>query len=314
MKMVIADLRSDKATARQQALASIRETFDDVASMENFGGGNGKNWLPVFQALFACVATEKAAVTRRGGSGSTAAAERRLKDAAATVRWLTERTISYWSSRTAKSLVDQCWGVIKHKGQLFAPIALDYVKTLRAVFSYPPHRDYLTTKVEQWLPVLSLSFAVVLGDDLNSDLQDEPDNTSEVEVNLALSEDDGTPARKRRKLTSDADERKSRASAPRTVSPEQIEFVALIATILSSPRCRLLSPEYKDLAGAVLSRLSRFFKVYPVETSAHLDAVAAVQATLDSVALNARDEKRVAAAVRADIDDAYLVLLDLVAP
>lgn len=36
------------------------------------------------------------------------------------------------------------------------------------------------------------------------------------------------------------------------------------------------------------------------------------QAIVD--ALNARDEKRVADAVRADIDDAYLVLLDLVAP
>ncbi|KAL5492086.1 TEL1 [Sanghuangporus weigelae] len=292
LRTVLENIKSDKATLRQQGLISLRETFSRDSAVDNFdskGKGKGNEWLVVFQALFTNVVTELRATLKKG-TGSTAAAERRLKDAAAIVRWLTERSVTKWPSKVARPLVKHLLQAMRNGGHLVAPVALDYVKALRVVFSHPSHRDNLMTDFKKWLPVLSFAFAVVLEEDLDTTMEDEPEITSEAEVSLALSEDDGTPARKRRKIASQAAGRSSRPSAPRTASPEQIEFVALIATLLRSPRCRLLAPDRKYLVSAVLNRLARFFTFYPVETSAHLDAISAVQATLDAVALNARDE------------------------
>ncbi|EJD07243.1 uncharacterized protein FOMMEDRAFT_100399 [Fomitiporia mediterranea MF3/22] len=290
LKSVINQLKSDKLKDRQQGLSSLREVFSRNSVVDNLDpDGDGKSWLVVFQALFTAVLNERSAALKKGGS--VAAAERRLKEAASAVRWLTERSVTHWATKVAKPLVKHLLQTMVHGGQLFAPVALDYVKALRVICSYAPHRDHLMMNAGQWMSILSLSFAVVLDDDLKTGLEDEPEVSSEVEVNLVLSENEDSPARKRRKLeTQDTGRTTPRPSAPRTVSPEQIEFVALIAILLRSPRMRLVAAEHQSLTGSVLNRLSRFFKLYPVETSAHLDAIGAVQATLESVALNARDE------------------------
>ena len=288
LKSVIAQLKSDKLKERQQGLTSLREVFSRDSVVENLDpDGDGKAWLVVFQALFTAVLNERSTAIKKGAS--VAAAERRLKEAAAAVRWLTERSVTKWATKVAKPLLKHLLQTMVHGGELYTPVALDYVKALRVIFNYAPHCDHIMTKVEHWMPIISLSFAVVLGDDIKAGLDEEPEATSEAEVSFVLSEDEGTPARKRRRLES-MDARDVRRPVPRTASPEQIEFVALIATLLRSPRMRLLPPDHEYLASAVLKRLARFFRLYPAETSAHLDAVAAVQATLDLVSLNARDD------------------------
>lgn len=147
---VIRLLKSDKIKERQEGLSSLRTVFardSAVASLDH--DGNGKAWLLVFQALFGCVLNEKAALLKTTKSGSTikvtpsAAASRRLGDAAATVRWLTERSVHLLNKKVMSSLVAHLRQVVISHGELLAPIALDYVKALRCVVGWTPHLEHM---------------------------------------------------------------------------------------------------------------------------------------------------------------------------
>ncbi|KAI5119125.1 hypothetical protein M0805_005731 [Coniferiporia weirii] len=288
LKTVITLLKSDKSKDRQQGITSLREVFSRSSVVENLDENkDGRAWLVVFQALFTAVLNERAAVTKKGSAA--AAAERRLRDAASVVRWLTEKSVTQWSGKVTKALVKHLLQTMMHAGSLFAPVALDYVKTLRVICAYTAHLDHIMMERTQWVGILSFSFAVLLDGDLKSDLEDESDDMSEAEVSSSPSADESTSLRKRKKRNAPGNVT-PRNAPPRTVSPEQIEFAALISIILRSPRMRFVSPDHPRVSGAILRKLSGFFKLYPVETSAHFDIVGAVQATLDSVSLNARDQ------------------------
>ncbi|KAG6871336.1 hypothetical protein C0992_011218, partial [Termitomyces sp. T32_za158] len=98
---VLKDLDSDKITERREAIASLRQIFDRPDFVNNFhvteeNHVDPRAWLSVYQALFRAVGKEKITATktstRKPSATSSVAAERRLEEAAGTVRWLTERT------------------------------------------------------------------------------------------------------------------------------------------------------------------------------------------------------------------------------
>ncbi|THH11332.1 hypothetical protein EW145_g727 [Phellinidium pouzarii] len=288
LKAVVDLIKSGKSKERQQGIASIREVFSRSSVVENLDvKGDGRAWLAVFQALFTAAVNERDAVVKNTSS-TTAVAEKRLKDVASALRWLTERSVTKWPTKVAKPLVKHLLQSMVNGGNLFAPVALDYVKALRVICSYTPHLDHIMAEEAQWIKILMLSFAVLLDDDLRTGLEDEQDGMSEVEVNLALSTNEGPSSRKRK--ARDASGKSAARGAHRTASPEQIEFVALISILLQSPRLKIISSDHPRLPGVILEKLSQFFRIYHVETSAHLDAIRAVQGTLDSVSLNMRDE------------------------
>src|SRR5882762_7574502 len=97
LKTVLHQLKSEKIKDRQEGLSSLRTVFGHdsiVSSLDE--SGNGSAWLVVFQAVFTCVLNEKSAITKTkkpsssSKNTSSSAALRRLSDAAAAVRWLTE--------------------------------------------------------------------------------------------------------------------------------------------------------------------------------------------------------------------------------
>lgn len=143
-------LKSDKIKERQEGILSLRTVFardSTVASLDQ--AGNGKAWLLVFQALFNCVLNEKASLTKTTKSGSSvkiapsAAASRRLGDAAGTVRWLTERSVHLLNKKVTNALVSHFRQTIINYGELLAPVALDYVKALRCVVGWAPHLEHM---------------------------------------------------------------------------------------------------------------------------------------------------------------------------
>lgn len=288
LKTVLSLLKSDKSKDRQQGVSSLREIFSRNSVIDSLDDkGDGRAWLVVYQALFTNVVTERATVTK---PNSTAAAERRLKDSASVLRWLTERSVSKWGNKVAKPLVKHLLQGMVHNKLLFAPVALDYVKCLRVVCSYQPHLEHLMSDEKQWIDILTMSFNALLGDGLHSNLEYTPEGQSEAEVDSVLSEDEDESIRARKRKRTNVSERRSKLSRmSRPASPEQIEFAAIIALILRSSRVRLASPEFPNRAQAVLDRLLRFFSVYPVETSAHLDIIAAVNGAVASLSLNAKN-------------------------
>ena len=294
LKQIIQQLKSDKLKDRQQALVHLREVFSKKEVVESFDPEkSGKPWLIVFQSLFEAVLNERKAASRKGASVS--ASEQRLKEAASTVRWLTEKSVASWGMRVGKAILKHLMQTMKNQthDELYAPVALDCVKALRVICSFGPHLDHIMMDEELWVNILSLSFAVVLGDDLNSKLDDESAtnfDSSEGEVSLALSNDDDSSSGRKRKRQDKVNSKTPARTRLRVASPEQIEFVAIISIFLRSRRLRLMSVCEGRLVSAIVSRLTRFFDTFKSETSAHLDAISAVQAMLDTLVLNAREQ------------------------
>jgi len=306
---VLADLKSSKVKTREEALKSIREIFAKDTVVANWHLENGreeqKNWLSVFQAIFATVAVEyddylKAIRDKKAGDATS----RRLGYAAATVRWLTERTIPYISRNVMQSVVNHCTQMLAGRklNSMTTPYALDYVKTLKALLSYPAHLDHLNPGT--WVNIVELSFNVLLGDKPSDAFacegDEEEEEEEEMDVDSGAGEDDdehkiagrkrlrgasATPILSPRKRL--AARRNTRVSA--VVSQEQVEFASLLPLLMASDKSPLLSRSYPSLAKGVMKRLQRFLERYPAESTLLHDYLTLLSTTLGHLALNRKD-------------------------
>jgi ataxia telangiectasia mutated family protein len=327
LNAVLHDLKSDKVKERQQGIVSLRTVFArDSVVLTLDESGKGQAWLSVFQALYTTVGIEKAASTKKGPSskatGAGAAAFRRLGDAAATVRWLTERSVQRMNKAVVKSLFSHLIQTMVYNGELLAPVALDYIKTMRCLVSWTPHMDHLNE--DTWIRMVEMAFNVILGDPvkriLDEDgeydegeastvpgtelddseflMDDEPDG--DVDENIPSTSTAVKPQKRRRdhspaSRSSPANRpstsrHRYKSKAPRAVSLEQIEFTSLLAILLQSPSAPLLSPHSPHLASAIVRRLQRFLDLYPADTSLHHDYILSLSATLSHIALNRKHE------------------------
>lgn len=285
LKTLLAQLKSDKLKERQQGIASLREVFSRDSAVEHLDqNGDGRAWLVVFQAVFTAVVNERSTAVKKTAK-TPAATLRRLEETASAVRWLVERSVARLNRKVVKPLLAHLLQTIVHQGRLLAPVALDYVKALRVILSYPPHMEHLDS--DQWIKIISISFSVVLGDDLRLDIESDPSENSEDERDSgSINSADEGPSRKRRRISSNG----MAGAGPRTVSLEQIEFTSVIALLLRSSSSPCLSSDHPTIANAILNRLCRFFVTFPSDTSAHLDVINAVNSILGRLALNARDK------------------------
>jgi serine-protein kinase ATM len=149
LKTVLHQLKSEKIKDRQEGLSSLRTVFGrDSIVLSLDETGNGSAWLVVFQAVFTCVLNEKAALTKTKKSASSSknsssAALRRLSDAAAAVRWLTERAVHRFNKKVIKSLLAHFLQTMIHQGELLVPVSLDYIKAIRCIVGWTPHLEHL---------------------------------------------------------------------------------------------------------------------------------------------------------------------------
>lgn len=307
---VLGQVKSEKIKERQEGLAAIRDLFErDSAVLKLDTTGDGRVWLAVFQALFAAVANEKAAYTKKEGSkkttGTTTAAIRRLSEAASVVRWLTERTVQRMNRKVYKALLSHLKQTMVYRGELFAPVALDYIKALRCIVNFTPHLDHL--EENEWLDMVQLSFNIILGDPIRKSLEDgEEDDDEKGDAGSSdfndtdLYEEDeldiaspSTQSRKRRRVESTPTPRQpsSKLKPTRSTQPvtlERIEFTSLLATLLQASSAPLLSPNHPYLPAAIISRLQRFIQSHAEDSSLHQDFLIALSATLSHLSLNRR--------------------------
>jgi ataxia telangiectasia mutated family protein len=200
--------------------------------------------------------------------------------------------------------------MIVHRGKLFAPVALDYVKALKTIINFQPHMDHLDDN--NWIAILRLAFNVVLRDPPRSTWENDDEamddstfvafNEEDDEDNIVLdSEDDeGLPpgiasarSKKRRRVGTPSSRRSTPVQGPsrlkggpHAASNEEVEFASILLILLRARSAPLLSPEHAYLPSAVLRRLQRFPFIYPAETSLHRDYLLTISATLSHLALN----------------------------
>jgi ataxia telangiectasia mutated family protein len=304
---VLSQIKSEKIKERQEGLTSLRHLFQRDSAVLNLDEtGDGRAWLAVFQALFTAVANEKAAYTKKEASkktaGTSAAVLRRLSEAASVVRWLTERSVQRMNSKVCRALLSHLLQSIVFQGQLFAPLALDYVKTLRCLIAFTPHLDHLEEAV--WIDMVELSFNVILGDSIRTPLKDETyendgiNSTSDLDDDDLYDNENNAPStsaqpRKRRRTEYSPIPRSTPVPAPaqptHPVTLEQIEFTSFLASLLQSGSAPFLSSEHLYLPGAILSRLRKFVHIHSSDTSLHQDYFIALSATLSRLALNKRE-------------------------
>ncbi|GLB41909.1 putative telomere-length maintenance and DNA damage repair [Lyophyllum shimeji] len=316
LKDVLNNLKSTKIKERQEALSSFRTIFERTDFVNNFhinseGEAEPRAWLAVFQALFEAVLTEKLAATKKETSksaGSTATAQRRLEEAASTVRWLTERTVHLLNKRVTKSISEHLLQTMVHRGELLTPVALHYTKALRSLASYTPHLEHMED--DTWVRMVEMSFNILLGDPVRSSFEDDAVNAgpapaaddSDLFVNDdSMDHDDALPStsRKRGRADSNATPGPSSLKAPSqssrksrtvkqqvSVSHEQVECMSLLSVLLQSPSSPIISTEFPRLASSILMRLQRFLDLYTGDTSLLHDYITTLSSTLSNLSLN----------------------------
>lgn len=317
LKNVLQNLKSDKIKERQEGLASIRTVFAQDKVVANFhinrdGEGDPRAWLSVFQALFQAVLNEKLAATKKvtnKSAGSAVTAQRRLADAASAVRWLTERTSVQMNKRVVKALFEHLLQTMVHKGEMLAPVALDYIKALRCIVSYTPHLEHMED--DTWIRIVEMGFNVILGDPIKSTLQPDPvvespargteaDNSDLYDEDDPMGDgddEDVLPSTSKKRARSDSSStqqppfskstsQSNKAFQRQGASLEQIEFMSIISILLRSPSAPILASNHDYLPSSILLRLERFLDVYPADTSLVQDYVSTVSSTLAHLSLN----------------------------
>ncbi|KAG9120281.1 Serine/threonine-protein kinase tel1, partial [Ceratobasidium sp. 392] len=258
--------------------------------------GDGKAWLHIFQKVFPLVLDERDKFmkvsadksSKRTGADATA----RLEKAAGFVRWLTERSVTHLNRRVVKPLMTHLTQMIVHNGAVFTPVALSYVKALRTIIGFRPHLDYLDS--DTWSHLMALSFAVVLGDRVTHrlTLEDSVDGADQNNQAHNGSDDEAEsvagPSKKRRRIMSPPAPliASSSSGSLKSVRLDQIEFVALIRTLLAHPSASFMITSIPAASRAILHSLQRYFMEYPTEGTAHQDAIWALNSALVHLELN----------------------------
>ncbi|KAG2364853.1 hypothetical protein BDR07DRAFT_1400476 [Suillus spraguei] len=305
LKAVIELLKSSKVKERQEGIISLKEAFsrdDAVLNLEE-----GRAWLVVYQALFTAVTSEKAECNKKAASGKNAsagtAALRRLGDAAATVRWLVERSNCRLTTKVLTPLLAHLVQMMVYRGQLYAPLVLDYLKTIKILLSWTPHLDHIDAAT--WISIAELVFNIVLDDPIKRKFDDVTGESNDESMQVDLSAmyqddsdegDDHEPATSTQKRKRKAREHSStpapgvthptRASTHHSVSLEQVECVSLLVLLFRSPTAPFLSEDVPNLSSAILARMTRFLERYPSDASLHHDYLLALQPVLSHLCLN----------------------------
>ncbi|KAI0031450.1 hypothetical protein K488DRAFT_86827 [Vararia minispora EC-137] len=319
LKDILAKLSSKKVKERTEGLTALKAALERDQAINDVDSSGNKTWLVLFQHLFNVVLTEKSTCVKKTTKNllSGSAAQARVKTAAETVRWLVERCMQKLGRKALSAVVVHLLRTLAHDGELYDPIALHYIKSIRVIVSYTPHLEHLDPDL--WTRIVEMAWNIVLGDPLRRllNVEEEEELTEDIAMVSAEDEDEDedegsvrSPKKRRKREYEDEDAPASRKKRSRSasitpgpsnratpfstpiqsVTPEQVECTALLAVLLRHPSAPILSSDEADtLTAHLLDRHLRFIQRYSSDTSLHLDFLLGLSATLSHLALNKRE-------------------------
>jgi ataxia telangiectasia mutated family protein len=308
LKAVMELLKSSKVKERQEGLISLKEAFSRDDAVLNIN--EGRAWLVVYQALFTAVTSEKAECIKKAASGKNAstgvAALRRLGDATSAVRWLVERSNCMLTTKVLTPLLAHLLQMMVYRGQLYTPLALNYLKTIKILLGWTPHMEHIDAAT--WINIAELAFNIILDDPIKGNFDDvtgeSKDESMQADVSAMYQDDsdeddDHEPSSSTQKRKRKAREHSStpvpgtmhptkslKVSPRHSVSLEQVECASLLALLFRSPTAPFLSEDVPNLSFAILSRMTRFLERYSGDASLHHDYLLALQPVLSHLCLN----------------------------
>ena len=206
--------------------------------------------------------------SQRGGGGGG-----RLSEAAQTLRRLVERTAPYLPKKAVRALFAHLVQLLVfNKNKLVEPVAADYFRAICFLLKYKPHLDHLDEW--QWLDILEVCFALLLGDDVKGGehFSDDDSLISGAQGSIivrpsgvVLQDDDIVP----------------RPTATAASSHLNISVMQCIRQLFLTP-----SAPYNLHGKTILIKFCRFFHAFPTEPSTHLDAITALNCALSNLTMN----------------------------
>lgn len=258
-----------EAVQRMKEFLTFPKNFNAVCS------ANSHQWLSTLQTLFGTVMTERNIAVQK----PTAPAQKRLESAAMLVRWLIEKIHLRLNRKAIKACINHLTQMVAVAGQLQI-YALTYLRALRLLLLHPPHLEHLDER--QWTDIVMLSFSSILGDKFkigqefvdDSRLRDDDQSDEEdangrkiVKVKAAL-----------RRTLEDEEEQ---GIIRKTASQEEIELMSIVEAAFRSK-----SAPFLTYSSVIFTKFLRFFRRFPVETTAHAPAVAALNRAFAELDLN----------------------------
>jgi len=212
-------------------------------------------------------------------------ADKRLSDAIGLVRKVAEKTYQLLSKKPFMALFTHMVTLLVYGGQIFPPAAIDYIKALKTILSYPPHLECLDQM--NWRIVVGVCWASILGDPVRLSENDEEDELED--------EDDMEVDRKPFDMT----QSHSSHIRQKTLSNINGEIAGLLPILFSAPAAPLLAPlpekgtPYSSESSTgtnMLNKIHRFFQQYPNDNNAHLPVLRSLNLILAEMELNARND------------------------
>lgn len=288
----IEELQDQKIKVRQDALDQVNEFLAWSDFAKKFSKEQ-HNWMALFQGLSIAVNNERNQYIHKVSAVVTG----RLEKAGRVMRNAIERNVVHLKGKVIDFLLNHMVKDIKGRGALLQPLALNYIKSMVAICSYPPHIDHI--KRDQWISLVGLALHVILNHspvdhsfpdvandefkmfdtlDASSDEMDVDSESTRVGSKRTMKVSGFTQPRKRSKVFVTA------ISGPlRTVSQEQVEFMELLVILFRSPHAPLLKDRVAD---NIIHCLTRFFNHYRSWTVAHMNAIASVNVVISQLELN----------------------------
>lgn len=272
---IISQLDSGVIKERTDSILRFKEFLTFTRNFNAICVEPSHTWINTLQSLFGSVLTERNIYAAK----PTAAALKRLENSTMLVRWIIEKIHLRLNKKTIKACINHLTQSIAVHGEVQV-YALTYLRTLRLLLLHPPHLEHLDGK--QWTDIVVLSFAAVLGDKIKTKRELEDDekfyNNDQVESD---SEDEARNKQSRSTLRKTLEETEEEGLVRKTVSQEEIEFVGCIEACFRSK-----SAPFQTYSAIIFTKFVRFFRRFPIETTAHAPAIIALNRAFAELDLN----------------------------
>ena len=241
-----------------------------------------KNVHYICDALFHVAIEDRAAYLKAATKTTRTAAENRLTACAQALRSAVEDTVHFVRLRTLRALIDHITSLlVGSDGLLCEPLALDYAKSLTALFSYQAHAEHLRPKELEDC----IFFCVQVIGNANSSLTDD-DSGPGAERGSTPGPGFGTSYRSSRSLYQESADSQGARSLVKQVSEE---LVGCLALLTSAPNADMGSQ-----SSVVLDTVIGFLRTGAANSKPQQDAFAVInnlllRITTQDVALTQRN-------------------------
>ncbi|KAK5735631.1 Serine/threonine-protein kinase tel1 [Elasticomyces elasticus] len=225
-----------------------------------------KTFQWIYERLYGIVLTEKA--TWLSAKTAKGAAEERLSLATTALRFSVELDVRNITSPTVKAIIRHVLDTISLPGgELCVPIALDYARCLKIIFSYQPHVEHLSTEGWDRAVLFCVHHLRTTGTNANGS-----DTRSGAERTSRLGLTNSTSSRSARSQATDSSGSQRSRTVVKQVSDELIACLSLLTAV---PNVQLARH-----ADTCLWTLIDLLKVRPTPGNGHQNAFAVINHVL----------------------------------